>query len=119
MADESIYPNAKTYDGYRFLNKRKEPGNAHKFQLVTTSREHIAFGHGVHACPGRFFAANEIKIMLVHLLMKYDWKFAEHTSRPQNFELGTEIICNPTVALLFRARKPEIDLAKLGEGVSA
>lgn len=31
--------------------------------LVTTSPNHLAFGHGKHACPGRFFAATEIKII--------------------------------------------------------
>ncbi|RHZ56963.1 hypothetical protein CDV55_102522 [Aspergillus turcosus] len=113
--DESTYPNADTFDGYRFYNKRKQPGNEHRYQFVTTSTEHFAFGHGVHACPGRFFAANEVKILLIHLLMKYDWKFAEDRGRPQPFMHGVEIICDPTVKLLFKARTPEIDLSKLGE----
>ncbi|KAF7182960.1 hypothetical protein CNMCM7691_002704 [Aspergillus felis] len=118
LSDESIYPNAGTFDGYRFYNKRKEPGNEHRYQFVTTSNEHFAFGHGLHACPGRFFAANEVKILLVHLLMKYDWKFAEDRGRPPSFMHGTEIICDPTVKLLFKARTPEIDLSKLGESPS-
>lgn len=118
--NESIYPDANTYNGYRFLNKRDEPGNAHRFQMVTTAPDHLAFGHGIHACPGRFFASNEVKILLIHLLMKYDWKFAEHREeRPKNFEHGTEIICNPNVKFLFRARDPGVDLAKLGEIPSA
>ncbi|KAK2768531.1 hypothetical protein FQN54_000387 [Arachnomyces sp. PD_36] len=116
MGNEEIYPGANTYDGYRFFNKRQEPGNAHRFQLVTTSPEHTGFGHGLHACPGRFFAANEVKILLIHLLMKYEWKFADREGRPKNFDHGTEIICDPTVKFLFRRREPEIDLALLGEG---
>lgn len=113
--DISIYPNAYTYDGYRFYKKRQEAGNEHRFQLVTTTRESFGFGHGVHACPGRFFAANESKILLIHLLLKYDWKFTEDRERPKNFENGTESITDPTVELLFRARDPEINLALLGE----
>jgi cytochrome P450 len=113
--DDSVYPNADTFDGYRFYNKRKVPGNEHRYQFVTTSTEHFGFGHGVHACPGRFFAANEVKILLIHLLMKYDWKFAEDRGRPQPFMHGVEIICDPTVKLLFKARTPEVDLSKLGE----
>ncbi|KAH1310579.1 hypothetical protein KXX24_004845 [Aspergillus fumigatus] len=115
MKDESIYPHADTFDGYRFYNKRKEPGNEHRYQLVTTSNEHLGFGHGLHACPGRFFAANEVKILLIHLLLKYDWKFAEDRGRPQSIMYGTEIICDPTVKLLYKARTPEIDPSKLGE----
>ncbi|KAE8353591.1 cytochrome P450 [Aspergillus coremiiformis] len=117
--DESIYPNAKVFDGFRFYNKRQEPGSEHRYQFVTTSEEHLAFGHGMHACPGRFFAANEIKIFLIHLLMKYDWKFAEHVDRPKSILLGTEIICDPTVKLLYKSRQPEIDLSALGEEVIA
>ena len=114
MRDESIWPNAAMYDGYRFYKKRLEPGHENKHQLVMTSKEHMGFGYGVHACPGRFFASNEIKILLVHLLMKYDFKFEEEQGRPKSFELGTEIVCNPTVKMLFKAREPEIDLRGLG-----
>lgn len=49
--------------------------------------------------------------------MKYDWKFADRTDRPESFMNGMEIISDPTVKLLYRARKPEIDLEKLGEEV--
>lgn len=40
--------------------------------LVTTSDGFLAFGHGRHACPGRFFAAQEMKLMLAYVLQKYD-----------------------------------------------
>lgn len=114
--DETIYPEATTYDGYRFYKKRQEPGNEQRFQFVTTSRESFGFGHGVHACPGRFFAANESKILLIHLLLKYDWKMVEDgAGRPANFDHGTEVIADPTVELLFRSREAEIDLVALGE----
>ncbi|KAJ5590031.1 hypothetical protein N7450_004003 [Penicillium hetheringtonii] len=116
--DEEVYPQADTYDGYRFFKMRQEPGNEQRHQLVTTTRESFGFGHGVHACPGRFFAANESKIFLIHLLLKYDWKLsAKHQSagRPPNFDHGLESITDPTVELLFRSRQPEIDLATLGE----
>lgn len=32
----------------------------------------MPFGYGKHACPGRFFAANEIKVIVINLLRKYD-----------------------------------------------
>ncbi|KAB8255566.1 cytochrome P450 [Aspergillus pseudonomiae] len=118
MEDETVYPNAKVYDGFRFYNKRQVPGNEHRYQFVTTSPEHLGFGHGMHACPGRFFANNEIKILLVHLLMKYDWRFADHVDRPQSILHGTEIMSNPTVKLLYKSRQPEIDLSALEEGTT-
>ncbi|KAJ5598221.1 hypothetical protein N7537_008305 [Penicillium hordei] len=114
LEDDTIYPNAATYDGYRFCNKRKQPGNEHKHQFVATTSEHFVFGHGVHACPGRFFAANETKIMLLHLLLKYDWKL-QSGGRPPNIENGVESITDPRVQILFRSRKSEVDLDFLGE----
>ncbi|CAG8921681.1 unnamed protein product [Penicillium salamii] len=114
LEDDDVYPNAATYDGYRFLKKRQEPGNEHKHQFVTTTTEHFVFGHGVHACPGRFFAAMETKILLLHLVMKYDFKL-QSEGRPKNFENGFESITDPTIELLFRSRQPEVDLSFFGE----
>ncbi|CAG7951773.1 unnamed protein product [Penicillium nalgiovense] len=114
LEDDSIYPNASTYDGYRFYKKRQQPGNEHRHQFVTTTSEHFVFGHGIHACPGRFFAANETKIMLLHLLLKYDWKL-QSGGRPPNIENGVESITDPRVEILFRSCESEVDLGFLGE----
>ncbi|KAJ5139157.1 uncharacterized protein N7515_004005 [Penicillium bovifimosum] len=114
LEDDSIYPGAATYDGYRFFKKRQQPGNEHKHQFVTTTADHYVFGHGIHACPGRFFASNESKIMLLHLLLKYDFKL-ESEGRPQNIENGVESITDPRVQMLFRSRESEVDLSFLGE----
>lgn len=113
--DDAVYPNASAYDGFRFYKKRQEPGHEHRHQLVTTTSENFSFGHGRHACPGRFFAANETKILLMHMLLKYDWKFKDVKRRPRNFEIGTESIADPSVELLFRRRVPDVDLVMLGE----
>ena len=37
-------------------------------------RSFITFGGGKHACPGRFFAVNEIKICLHKLILKYNFR---------------------------------------------
>lgn len=39
--------------------------------------------HGKHACPGRFFAVNEIKVLLVYTLVNYDIKFAADAPEPK------------------------------------
>ncbi|KAI9148288.1 cytochrome p450 monooxygenase [Paramyrothecium foliicola] len=112
MIDPEIHSNPETYDIYRFHRIRQQPGNDNKFQLVATSAEHPAFGHGPFACPGRFFAANEIKIALCHLLLKYDWKLAPGTT-VKPLKRGTAQGPSPTAKIMFRRRKEEIDLETL------
>ncbi|KAL8321744.1 hypothetical protein RB597_007842 [Gaeumannomyces tritici] len=59
---------AGKFDIYRFYRIREnaEARAEAKAQLVSTSPDFVApFGYGKHACPGRFFAAAEIKIILV------------------------------------------------------
>ncbi|KAJ4256906.1 hypothetical protein NW762_009002 [Fusarium torreyae] len=68
------YKHAKTFHRYRFECMGDTPGEEYMAHLVGTSQSHLGFGHGVHAWPGRFFASNEIKIALCHMILKYDWK---------------------------------------------
>lgn len=50
--------------------------------FTTTSAEYTGFGHGRHACPGRFFASAELRLMLAYVVMHYDFEFVE--TRPRN-----------------------------------
>lgn len=96
----------KQWDGYRFYKQRQVPGQEHTAQLVNTGPEHLGFGHGAHACPGRFFAANEVKIVLVHVLGKYDWRLVgEGTPKARVFGFG--MIADPMVKVEVRRRVGE------------
>ncbi|WYZ38065.1 hypothetical protein EsH8_II_001571 [Colletotrichum jinshuiense] len=77
MWDSAYHENADKFDGYRFLKMRQESGKANAAQLASTSPDQMGFGHGLHSCPGRFFASNEVKVVLSHLLLKYDWKILD------------------------------------------
>ncbi|RYO81431.1 hypothetical protein DL766_004710 [Monosporascus sp. MC13-8B] len=107
--DEEVFPEANTFNPRRFLELRSQPGQEKKWQLVTTSPHHLAFGYGDHACPGRFLAANEIKIALVYFLMNYDWKFTGKT--PQDFRMvGSLSMADANAKVLFRRRDSELAL---------
>lgn len=113
MMNPAVHENPDKYNAYRFLEIRKRPGSEHTSSLVSTSPEHLAFGHGKHACPGRFFAANEIKLALCHLLLKYDWQLAPGTTT-EPVRYGIDMSVNPEAKLLYKRRKEEIDLDALG-----
>lgn len=112
LRDPAYYPNPDTFDPYRFYNARKQPGGEHKAQFVSVTPDHLTFGYGKYACPGRFFAANEIKLALCHLLLKYDWKLPEKAP-PKPLIIGIDPLVDPEARLLFRRRKEEIDLDSL------
>ncbi|EOD48581.1 putative cytochrome p450 protein [Neofusicoccum parvum UCRNP2] len=112
MQDASNFEDPDKFDGERFLRMRQIPGLETRAQFVTTSADHLGFGHGKHACPGRFFASNELKIALCYLLMNYDWKFEE--GEPKRISLlKSEFMPDPQQKILVRAREPELDLFKL------
>lgn len=110
---DAYYDNPDSFDGYRFLKMRQRPGEENRHQATTTSPEHLGFGHGLHACPGRFMAVNEIKLLLIHMVLKYDWKFAEERERPPSIPMGPDLLLDKSVEILFRARESEVDESQL------
>lgn len=62
------------------------------------------FGHGRYACPGRFFASNIMKIILTELLMRYEFKFVEGQTRPENLNADEFLYAHPDSKLLVRKR---------------
>ncbi|KAL2802262.1 cytochrome P450 [Aspergillus granulosus] len=110
MWDPAVYPSPDTFDPYRFLKLREASGHETSAQLVSPSPEHMGFGLGKHACPGRFFAANELKIALCHILLKYDIKFSDEWKNPQPFGMGLALSAEPRATMQIRRRKEEIEL---------
>ncbi|KZV74004.1 cytochrome P450 [Peniophora sp. CONT] len=78
--DEANYPDPDVFNPWRFSSMREEEGEGTKFQMVATSTEFLNFGHGRHACPGRFFASNELKCLLAHIVLDYDVAFEDESA---------------------------------------
>ena len=119
MWDPTVHTDPEKFDGYRFHRMRNNntnnnnngsaPGN--QAHLVSTSVDHLAFGHGKHACAGRFFVAHETKIALSHLLLKYEWKIAASSSGATNpIEFGLVLTADPKAKISIRGREAEIEL---------
>lgn len=110
--DPEVTPKPEEFDGDRYYKLRQQEGEGHLHQFSTTSEKILNFGHGTYSCPGRFFASLEIKIILVRLIMDFDFKFPEGQGRPENLRAHEFIFPNPNGELLIRAR-PEDDRLKL------
>ncbi|KAI1341954.1 cytochrome P450 [Xylariaceae sp. FL0016] len=107
--DPKIYPEPHAFKPFRFAEKRAakegEEGGSYiqraRQAFATTSPEYTAFGHGRHACPGRFFAASELKLMLAYLVMNYDIEYQE--KRAENLWFGMNRV--PPMAATIRIRR--------------
>ncbi|KAK7045463.1 hypothetical protein VNI00_007716 [Paramarasmius palmivorus] len=105
-AQQNVYPNANEYQGFRFAEIKSEEGEELGQNMVKPNPEYVIFGYGKHACPGRFFAVNELKSMLAHCLLNYDFKFEDgRTEPPAPTWIGMAIIPDQTAEVAFRARR--------------
>ncbi|GME50720.1 hypothetical protein N0V85_007699 [Neofusicoccum parvum] len=109
MWDPREYDKPYEWDGYRFYRMRHTPGKENVAQFVSTNPNHLGFGHGIHACPGRFFTANEAKIALIHILLKYDWRLLPG-SAPKPRPSGIFLSVDPLTRIEIRRRQEEVKL---------
>lgn len=120
--DPEIYPNPETYDAFRFSRSKEEveaqnmdnikhqsnKDNANVLKLknaalITTSDTFLPFSHGRHACPGRFFVALELKMLLAKMVM--DYEIEPLTTRPPNTWFGSSLL--PPMKASIKVRRRE------------
>jgi len=102
--DTANYNSAGSFDGFRFANSHQEDGGM-KRQTVTTAADFLPWGHGRGSCPGRFFAATEMKMMLAHIVMTYDVKLETEGVRPADFWIEANRLPHQTAEVMFRRRQ--------------
>lgn len=103
--DPNIYPDPDKYDAFRFSKLREvDPERAGKMQFASSNPQSMGFGFGRYACPGRFFASNEIKAILAHVLTHYDFKFPQGQGRPASIGVETQFLPNHDGRVLMKKR---------------
>ncbi|KXX73334.1 Ent-kaurene oxidase [Madurella mycetomatis] len=90
--DAAIYPDPNRFNPFRFTqpgavrsivdvfdsgegdrdDKQEASRGPQVKSSVTLDDRFLGFGFGKHACPGRFFALNEMKIFVAHMVLNYD-----------------------------------------------
>lgn len=103
--DEEHYQDPNAFDGLRYVKMAGEGDTFNKHSIVALSTDFMIFGHGRHACPGRFFAANEIKAFLVHILMNYDIMLDPDSPSFKNFWFNASAVPDPNAMLKVRKRR--------------
>ncbi|KAI1080681.1 ent-kaurene oxidase [Whalleya microplaca] len=105
--DERYYTDPEVFDGLRFwkLRQRSEEA-ANRWQFTSIGDTSQNFGLGKNACPGRFFAGSEIKMILAYLILNYDLKFKDGETRPKPNMFMMQKSPNTNAEVLFKRRTP-------------
>jgi cytochrome P450 len=101
---DANYTDPLTFDPLRFV-KLKAVNPEKQYGIISTSGEFLPFGLGRHACPGRYFAASELKLMLAYVVKNYDVKLEQGDgSRPKDLWLMGGCLPNQNAKVFFRKR---------------
>lgn len=108
--DEGIWgPDAGDFKPFRFSDKRSDTQSTTdhlqraRQAWATTSPEYLSFGAGKNSCPGRFFAAGLLKVLMAKILLNYDMEFQD--KRPSNIWFGTNHLPPTDAKVRIRRRK--------------
>ena len=104
--DPEVTPEPDVFNGDRYFKLRQKEGQTHLHQFATADQKNLNFGFGSYACPGRFYASLLIKLILVRLIMEFDFQLpAGKKGRPENLRAHEFIFPDPDGEILIRARK--------------
>ncbi|KAF5499627.1 Cytochrome P450 monooxygenase gliF [Colletotrichum fructicola] len=101
-----LYPEPEKFDAFRFSRMREQPGQEMKFQHTSTGNDNINFGHGIWACPGRFFASAQIKVVAAHLIRNFDMRLTPGEKKPVPQYGGLAIFPDAVAQVELRSRTP-------------
>ncbi|KAL6416303.1 putative cytochrome P450 [Ilyonectria robusta] len=99
------------FDPFRFSRLRDEAASKNEppppVSFVATGPKYLSFGHGKHACPGRFLIDFELKMIIAYVLGHYDIEFPSNynNQRPANYWVA-EAVFPPKGARLMIKRRP-------------
>ena len=110
--DEDIYPNSLEFCHNRFLHALDSVNAEQRLErtlskaATTTGVEYAVWGHGKHACPGRFFAVHLVKMVVAYMVENYDLQSWDE--RPANVWIGDTPIPPRNLMIGIRRRQKDI-----------
>ncbi|KID89997.1 cytochrome P450, partial [Metarhizium majus ARSEF 297] len=108
--DPSVIDKPEEFDPLRSYRKRhiNDSVDFNKFIAGQTNSNSLSFGYGNQACPGRYFAVGEIKMILMSLLLEFEFMFPEGRSRPKTMYADENVFMDPHAKLMMRKRNKSL-----------
>lgn len=106
--DSAFYDDARRFDGLRFYRPDEDDMGSTNTQRDYTGIEpgNLSWGNGRFTCPGRWYAAAMIKLIIANLLLGYDISFPPgQTERPPNAKYDTEVHPDFEQKIVLRKRR--------------
>lgn len=108
--DPDYFEGGAEFRPWRWLKLREAAERAGKSQTpwlaTSTSPENLHWGYGRNACPGRFMAAAEIKLILAWILCHFEICFPYgQLKRPESHFVDERVVPSPTQKVGFRLRQ--------------
>jgi cytochrome P450 len=124
QCDDDIYADPLKFDPFRFSRLREANESTIKIQkddpniktnnnntasnlsFVSTGPQNLSFGHGRHACPGRFIVDFELKMIVAYLITHYEIEFPrEYEGRRPEMRWDFEAMIPPAWARIRVRRR--------------
>lgn len=95
--DQALWSDEGTFEPMRFYDQ------GHESRFATPQMGVLGFGYGRFACPGRVFAAAQLKLIIGLLLLRYELgPVTGDTER--RLEIGESLAPNPAALFKYRRR---------------
>lgn len=86
LSEETHKPRDADTKGEGSLSTVDQAAKVGPLRFTTTSLTNLTFGHGRHACPGRFLVDFQLKMVIAYVVTRYKLSFpySHKGMRPEN-----------------------------------
>ncbi|OCK87132.1 cytochrome P450 [Cenococcum geophilum 1.58] len=102
------HSNPENFDAFRFSRLAELDVRRTRQGIAFPNSGYLSFGIGKYACPGRFFAAAELKVLVAYIICNYDFKMSNN-KRPRNKFFSFLYSPDFSAKLLFKKRFSDSD----------
>jgi cytochrome P450 len=105
--DSFYYDRPDEFIGDRFLRETNGDGGKTPTEndFTSTGPGNISWGKGRFTCPGRWYANDEMKLIIATILVEYDFKFPDgQMTRPVGYYRDDTLMPNQKQQIMLRKR---------------